>query len=273
MFVNQRKYALDLLDDTGLLGAKPVATPMVKNINFSTAAHTKLEDPEKFRRLIGRLLYLSFTRPDITYATQQLSQFMHEPHLCHWNAALHILKYLKNDPAKGLFCSAQPSSTLSVEAYCDADWASCPDTRRSLFGYCVFLGGNLISWKTKKQVTVSRSSAEAEYRSLSTTVCELLCITYILHDLQQSVLKPIPLWCDSQATLHIMANPVFHERTKHLDIDCHLVREQYKKGFVAPKHISTHHQIADVFTKALPGPKFADLTAKLGLMNLHQPPT
>ena len=120
------------------------------------------------------MLYLGFTRPDITHATQQLSQFLHEPHQCHWNAAIHVLRYLKNEPAKGLFYPARPGSALTIEAYCDADWAACPVTRRSITGYCVFLGGSLISWKTKKQITISRSSAEAEYRSMSTTVCELL---------------------------------------------------------------------------------------------------
>lgn len=255
------------------MGAKPASTPMVKSPQFDTTKSALLSDPSKYRRVIGRLLYLGFTRPDITFATQQLSQYVHAPYECHWQAALHVLRYLKGDPAKGLFYSYDPSSSLSLQAFCDADWATCPDTRRSITGYSIFFGTNFISWKSKKQVTVSRRSAEAEYRALSTTVCELLWISYLLKDLQLSIITPIPLSCDSQAVLHIVANPVFHERTKHLAIDCHLVRDQYKLGFVHPQHVSSACQLADFFTKPLPGPRFDHLLSKLGLRNLQQSPT
>ncbi|KAK4393104.1 Retrovirus-related Pol polyprotein from transposon RE1 [Sesamum angolense] len=133
-------------------------------------------------------------------------------------------------------------------------------------GSAFFLGSSLISWKTKKQATVSRSSAEAEYRSMGSTVCELLWISYILRELQVDLQLPIPLWCDNKAALHITANPVFHERTKHLDIDCHLVRDQFKLGFIAPAHVPGSQQIADVFTKAVSVNDFTRLIGKLGLI-------
>ncbi|CAA0829552.1 cysteine-rich RLK (RECEPTOR-like protein kinase) 8 [Striga hermonthica] len=211
------------------------------------------------------------TRPDITYAVQQLSQFVSAPLDTHWTAAVHVVRYLKSCPSLGLFYSSQTS--LSLQAYSDADWGSCQDSRRSLTGYCVFLGSALIAWKTKKQVTVSRSSAEAEYRALSSTVCELQWLSFLLHDLVVSVDVPIPLWCDNQAALHIVANPVFHERTKHLDIDCHLVRNQYKAGFVIPKKISSALQLADIFTKSLGVSVFNALRFKLGLIDLHHVPS
>ncbi|KAK4384698.1 Retrovirus-related Pol polyprotein from transposon RE1 [Sesamum angolense] len=154
----------------------------------------------------------------------------------------------------------------------DADWASCIDSRRSLTGLCVFLG-RLSFWKTKKQPTVSRSSAEAEYRSLASTICELRWISYLLQDFQVHVQTPIPLFCDNQAVVHITANPIFHERTKHLEIDCHLVREKYKEGFVLPSHISGKQQLADIFTKCLPGPAFSTLLFKLGLVDFSPSPT
>lgn len=202
IYVNQRKYILDMLEDAGLLGCKSVLTPLPKGVRFCSSEGTLLADPQRYRRLIGRLLYLGFTRPDISFATQQLSQYVQAPRDSHWEAVIHILKYLKRCPSLGLFFPSKNS--LVLRAFCDADWESRVDTRRCLTGYCIYLGGALVSWKTKKQPTVSRSTIEGEYRAMAATVCERNSRT-------------------KQAAIHITENPVFHERTKHLDMDCHFV--------------------------------------------------
>eukprot|EP00257_Ricinus_communis_P016868 XP_015575167.1 uncharacterized protein LOC107261308 [Ricinus communis] len=269
--INQRKYLLDILSDVGLLGAKPATTPLPKGLKLHSASGPLLSEPEKYRRLIGKLLYLNCSRPYIIYSVQQLSQFVNSPCETHWAAAFHLLKYLKGSPSLGLLYSN--NNNLQLQAFSDADWASYMDSRRSLTGLCVFLGPSLISWKTKKQTTVSRSSAEAEYRSLAATVYELQWISYVLKDFNIDVHTPIPLWCDNRAALHITANLVFHERTKHPDIDCHLVRDQYKQGFVYSTHIPSQQQPADIFTKSLAAPQFKHLLLKLGLFDLHQSPT
>ncbi|KAL0427911.1 UNVERIFIED_CONTAM: Retrovirus-related Pol polyprotein from transposon RE1 [Sesamum latifolium] len=207
-----------------------------------------------------------FTRPDICHAAQQLSQFMQSPCKQHWDAALHLLRYLKGTTGKGLFFPSGVS--MDLVAYSYPDWASCVDTRRSLTGFCIFLGTLLISWKTKKQHTVSRSTAEAEYRSMASATCELIWVYNLLQDFQITIHTPIPFLCDNQAALHIVANPVFHERTKHLEIDCHLVRDKFKEGFLALRHVPSNAQLADVFTKTLTGPSFLALISKLGLVDL-----
>ncbi|XP_020548154.1 uncharacterized protein LOC110011709 [Sesamum indicum] len=268
--VTQQKYIKDIIHDSGLDNANPVHTPLPLGLKLSSCG-TVLEDPESYRRLIGRLLYLGFTRPDVSYGAQQLSQFVHRPCKEHLAAALHLVKYLKGTSTKGLFFPAHNS--FSLTGYCDADWASCPDSRRSLTGYCIFLGSALISWKTKKQPTVSRSTAEAEYRSLAATVCELQWISYLLKDFQVPIQTPIPLYCDNQAAVHIVANPVFHERTKHLEIDCHLVRDKYKDGFVLPSHVPSKLQLADCFTKVLARPALTVHLSKLGLVDFSSSPT
>ncbi|KAL0379287.1 UNVERIFIED_CONTAM: Retrovirus-related Pol polyprotein from transposon RE1 [Sesamum radiatum] len=162
--VTQTKYITDIVRDTGLINAKSVTTPFPQHIKLSANGGAALSDPEPYRRLVGRLLYLGFTRPYISYGVQQLSQFLQHPCESHLHAALHLVRYLKGTPTSGLFFPC--SSSFQLQAFCDADWASCVDSRKSISGICVFFGPSLISWKSKKQATVSRSSAEAEYRSM-----------------------------------------------------------------------------------------------------------
>jgi len=167
----QRKYTLDILEDAGLLGAKPEKIPMDANVAFMPTGSYPFKDPIRYRRLIGRLIYLTITRLEITYVVNILSQFMHEPQKHHFDTARRLLYYLKGALGQGLlFFSNGP---LHLTAYCDADWARCPFTRHSVTRYYIFLGKSLISWKSKKQVTISKSSAEAEYRSMAATACEL----------------------------------------------------------------------------------------------------
>ncbi|MCI03735.1 copia protein, partial [Trifolium medium] len=157
---------------------KPVSTPSDASIKLCADNDAPFEDISAYRRLVGRLLYLNTTRPDITFITQQLSQFLSKPTQSHYNAALRVLKYLKNCPGRGLFFPR--NSTLQILGFSDADWAGCKDSHRSISGQCFFLGQSLISWCTKKQLTVARSSSEAEYRTLATATCELQWLVYLL---------------------------------------------------------------------------------------------
>ncbi|KAK2416966.1 putative mitochondrial protein [Trifolium repens] len=267
--ITQRKYCLDLLKDSGLLGSKPAITPLDPSVKLHQDNGALYDDISSYRRLIGKLLYLTNTRPDISLATQQLSQFLHKPTMVHYKAACRVVRYLKQSPGKGLMFPR--SSELQILGYSDADWAGCLDTRRSTSGYCFFLGNSLVSWKAKKQVTVSRSSSEAEYRALSTATCELLWMLHLLKDLGLTCDKLPVLYCDSQSAVHIASNPVFHERTKHLDIDCHLVREKLQQGLLKLLPVSTNDQLADFLTKALPSPKFNSFVCKLGMIDLYHP--
>lgn len=249
----QRKYALDILTATGLLACKPASVPMDPTVKLSKDTGTPLESSNTYREIIGRLLYLTITRPDITFAVNNLSQFLSCPTDVHLQAAHRILHYIKANPAQGLFYPA--NSEICLNAFTDADYSTCPDTRRSISGFCIYLGKSLITWKSKKQHTVSRSSCESEYRSMALATCELLWLSQLLRDLKIQVASPAKLFCDNKSAMHIASNPVFHERTKHIEVDCHTVRDQVKNGFMKLFHVTSSNQHADILTKALhPGP-------------------
>uniref|UniRef100_A0A2N9J0C0 Integrase catalytic domain-containing protein n=1 Tax=Fagus sylvatica TaxID=28930 RepID=A0A2N9J0C0_FAGSY len=267
--LSQRKYTLDILQDTGYLGSKPVATPMEPNLKLMPDEGDFVDDPDTYRRLVGKLIYLTITRPDISYAVSIVSQFMTNPRVPHMNAVIRILKYLKNAPGRGLFYRS--SGHLRIEGYTDADWAGSPSDRKSTTGYCTFIGGNLVTWRSKKQSVVARSSAEAEYRAMAHTTCELTWLRTVLQEFGLLTQGPTPLYCDNQAAIHIASNPVFHERTKHIEVDCHFVRSKVESKDIITPFVPSGSQLADIFTKALPKNAIDSICSKLGVIDIYSP--
>lgn len=260
---------MDLLKDMGLLAAKPCNTPMDHHLKLQKDSGDPLADNTAYRRLVGRLLYLTHTRPDICFAVSQLSQFLDCPTSVHHAAAMRVLRYIKKSPAEGLLFSA--SSDIKLKGFSDSNWGTCPDTRRSITDYCFFLGTSLISWKSKKQATVSKSSSEAEYRALAQATCEAQWLLYLLEDFQVKDTTPAVIYCDNQSALHIAANPIFHERTKHIELDCHIVREKVQNGVLHLLPVSSQMQLVDILTKPLAAGPFRNLHSKLEMFNMHIP--
>lgn len=194
---------------------------------------------------------------------------MQKPQEDHWLAALRVVRYLKGTTGQGIMLTSD--SNLRLTAYSDSDWSACPITRRSLSAYIVLLGDSVVSWKTKKQRTVSRSSAEAEYRSMADTTCELKWLKRLLLHFGIHHPRPMRLFCDSQSAIHIAKNPVFHERTKHVENDCHTVRDAVQSKLITTEHINTKNQPADLLTKALPTPTFQFLLSKLEIRDMSLP--
>uniref|UniRef100_A0A2N9HTF2 Integrase catalytic domain-containing protein n=1 Tax=Fagus sylvatica TaxID=28930 RepID=A0A2N9HTF2_FAGSY len=268
-YLTQAKYTSDLLSRAGLTDHKILDTPIEFNARLTPSSGELLPDPTLYRQLVGSLVYLTVTRPDISYAVHQVSQFMSAPRSTHYAAVLRILRYLKGTLFHGLHFSAQ--SPLTLRAYSDADWAGDPTDRRSTTGYCFLLGSSLISWRSKKQSVVARSSTEAEYRALADTTSELLWLRWLLQDLGVSTSSATPIYCDNRSAIQIARNDVFHERTKHIEIDCHLVRHHLLQGSLQLISVSSHDQLADIFTKSHPTGRFRDLVSKLQLVS-HPPP-
>lgn len=192
---------------------------------------------------------------------------MEAPTNLHFQAALRVLKFIKINLGQGLLFKA--ASSISLKGFSYSYWGTCPDTRRSITGFCFFLGESLISWKSKKQSVVSRSSSEAEFRALAKATCEAQWLLYLLHDLQIPHPSPVVIYYDNKSAMHIAANPIFHERTKHIEIDCHVVRYKIQVGLLHLLPIPSKDQIADILTKPLHAGPFTSLHTKLGMFDIH----
>ncbi|XP_048496507.1 uncharacterized mitochondrial protein AtMg00810-like [Beta vulgaris subsp. vulgaris] len=225
LFLSQRKYALEIIERAGMASCKPSPTSVDTKPKMSAHASTPYEDPSHYRSLAGALQYLTFTRPDISYAVQQVCLFMHASCDEHMQALIkRIVRYIQGTIDHGLHL--YPSSASTLVSYTDANWGGCPDTRRSTSGYCVFLGDNLVSWSAKRQPTLSRSSAEAEYRGVANVVSETCWLRNLLRELHCPILKATLVYCDNVSAIYLSGNPVNHQRTKHIVLDIHFVREK-----------------------------------------------
>jgi histone deacetylase 1/2 len=246
----QRKYGLDLLLRANMENCNPAPTPLVPSERLARDSGALLgpEDSSRYRSVVGSLQYLTHTHPDISFAVNKVCQFLSHPTEVHWEAVKRILRYVKGTIDTGLHF--RKSSLLDVSIFTDADWAGCVDDRRSTGGYAVFVGPNLVSWSSKKQPTILRYSTETEYKALANGAAKAIWISSLLKELGVTQRRAPVLWCDNLGATYLTTNPVFHARTKHIEIDFHFVRERVANGALQVKFfISSSDQLADVFTK------------------------
>ncbi|KAK9214398.1 hypothetical protein WN944_006390 [Citrus x changshan-huyou] len=268
IFLSQANYTRDLLTKAALLDCTPNRTPMA----VKTQPYDDDQEPihaTHYRSLVGSLQYLTFTRPDITHAVNKVCQHFQSPTKQDLKAITRILRYLKGTLDFGLRFLEQSSNQLY--AFSDSDWAGCLETRRSTTGFCVYLGANLISWCSKKQSIVARSTAEAEYRALSSTTAELTWILSLLQDIGVSLSHIPHLLCDNTSAIYMTRNPVFHARSKHIEIDVHFVREKVSQGLLKATHVPSLQQAAYILTKPLGKDLFFLFRQKLGVHSMTRP--
>jgi hypothetical protein len=268
-YLSQAKYSSDLLSRAGITDNKTESTPLEVNCKLTPLDDTPLADPTLYRQLVGSLVYLTATRPDISYAVHLVSQFMFAPRSTHFSVVLRILRYLKGTLFYGLHFSA--NSSLVLSGYFDADWGRDPTDSRSTTGYCFFLGDSLISWRSKKQTVVARFSAESEYRAIADASSELIWLRWLLTDMGVPHSSATMLHCDNRNAIQISHNDVFHERTKHIEIDCHFVRHHVSHGTIRLVSVSSEQQTIDIFTKTLLPGRFQDLLRKLKMASTIPP--
>nr|AAP53968.1 retrotransposon protein, putative, Ty1-copia subclass [Oryza sativa Japonica Group] len=265
LVLSQAWYASDILKRAGMSICKPASTPLstTEKLSIEDGDFLGQNDASHYRSIVGALQYLTLTRSDLSFLVNKVCQFLHSPTTVHWSAVKRILRYIKGTVEFGLRFGK--SDSMLISAFSDADWAGCSDDRRSTGGFAVFLGPNLISWSARKQATVSRSSTEAEYKALANATTEVTWVRKILDELRIARPSVAQLWCDNLGATYLSANPVFHARTKHIEIDYHFVREQVAKKLLDIQFISTTDQLADGFTKSLPAPSLAQYRHNLNL--------
>ncbi|CAL8999384.1 unnamed protein product [Prunus brigantina] len=233
IFLSQRKYVLDLLTDTGMLDCKPADTPIVQNHHLGEYPDQVPTNKERYQRSVGRLIYLSHTRPDIAYAVSVVSQFMHSPSEDHMNAVLRILRYLKSAPGKGLIFSKH--GHLNIDGYSDADWV------------------------------------EAKFRGMTKEICELLWLRKLLTELGYKPTSTMNLFCDNKAAIAIAQNPVQHDRTKHVEVDRHFIKQKLEAKVFQFPFVKSEDQLADILTKAISSKAFHNSLDQLGIGDIYAP--
>ncbi|GJU40699.1 ribonuclease H-like domain-containing protein [Tanacetum coccineum] len=268
--VTSCKYAMEILERAHMVGCNSSRTPVDTESKLGDGG-TPVVDPTLYRSLAGSLQYLTFTRPDITYVVQQVCLYMHDPREPHFSALKRILRYVQGTLDYGLQLFS--STTDSLIAYSDADWVGCPTTRRSTSGYCIFLGNNLLSWSSKRQLTLSRSCAEAEYRGVANAVAETCWIQNLLRELHTPLSSDTIVYCDNVSVVYLSSNPVQHQRTKHIEIDIYFIRDLVATGQVRILHVPSRFQYADIFIKGLPSALFDEFRDSLSVRCTPAPTT
>jgi len=258
--LRQHKYILDILTRAGMTSCKPVDTPVSPSKLVIQSDHP-FSDPTRFRQIVGALQYLKFTRLDICFAVNRVCQYMHAPTDSHWAAIKRILRYLKGTASYGFHITR--GTSFSLHGFTNVDWAGSIDDRKSTGGYLVFFGQTPISWKSGKQRTVALSSTKAEYKVLADGTAEVIWLQYLLTDLQVPSVSAPTIWCDNLGATYLSANPIFHARTKHVEVDYHFIRDRVAKKDIQIRFIPSRDQLADVFTKPLSAASFTAFRFKL----------
>ena len=263
IFISQEKYLKDVLRKFGMQDCKGVKIPMPTNGHLCTDENGIDFDHKVYRSMIGSLLYLCASRPDIMLSVCMCARFQAAPKESHHKAVKHILRYLAHTPTLGLWYPK--GSAFDLIGYSDSDYAGDRVDRKSTSGTCHFLGRSLVCWSSKKQNCVSLSTAEAEYIAAGSCCAQLLWMKQTLKDYGVNM-KNVPLYCDNESAIKIAHNPVQHSKTKHIQIRHHFLRDHVLKGDISIEHVKTEEQLADIFTKPLDEKRFSKLRCELNIL-------
>ncbi|CAB4298917.1 unnamed protein product [Prunus armeniaca] len=263
IFLHQKKYGQKLVEKFGLKDCKIVATPLAMNEKLSKNDGSEAADEGEYRQIVGSLLYLTATRPDIMFAASLLARFMHNPTKKHMGTAKRVLRYIQGTIDFGIVFEKGKETTLI--GYCDSDWAGSEDDMRSTSGYVFTMGSGVFSWASIKQNTVALSTAEAEYISAAEATSQAKWLRFVLEDFGEEQIEGTQIMCDNTSAIAMAKNPVFHQKSRHINRKFHFIREAIQAKEIELVYCRTEEQIADILTKALPKDRFAYLRELLGV--------
>jgi hypothetical protein len=265
IFISQAKYAKDLVKRFGLDGKSHVRTPMSTNVKISVDLTSKQVDPTLYRSMIGSLLYLTASRPDIAFSVGVCARFQANPKESHLTAVKHIIRYVNATVNYGICFSRE--TNLMLAGYSDADWAGNVDDRKSTSGCCFYVGTNLAAWMSRKQASISLSTVEAEYIAAGSCCTQLLWMKKLLCDYGFTQ-DTMVIHCDNTNAINTSKNPIQHSQTKHIDIRHHFIYDLVESREVALMFIPTKNQLANILTKPLDGSRFESLRKSIGICDM-----
>lgn len=261
----QKAYTRKILEKAGMAGCNACQTPMVPRLKLTKESGSPLVDATLYRSIVGSLRYLVHTRPDLAFSVGYVSRFMEEPREDHMAAVKQILRYVAGTKDKGLFYGRKKGTEPVLTGFSDSDHAGDVDSRKSTSGIIFFLGDGAVSWQSVKQRIVANSSCEAEYIAAATAACQAIWLALVLADMRGSEVKKPILMVDNKSTISIIKNPILNDRSKHIDVKFHVIREYSETGQIEVKFISTTDQLGDILTKPLGRLKFQELRDKIGI--------
>jgi len=262
----QRQYALNKLFEYGMTNYKPISIPLEQNVKLNVNEGNLVKDTTMYKRIVGSLIDMTITRPDLSYVVGVVSQFMQTPREPHLDVMKRILRYIKHTLQCGIFYEVK--SQLQVHGYTEADWVGNVSNRRSTNGFMFSFGSGAISWNNKKQPTVALLSIEVEYRGVTIAPCEGVWLQKLLSDLGRLVDALIVIYCDNISSILFANNPVYHARTKHIEVHYHFIRKKVLTKEIDLIHVNTEDQVANIFIKALGTNKLNKFRKMLGVLKV-----
>jgi hypothetical protein len=261
-FVHQAKYTKDLMKKFNMAELKPVSTLMSSVAPLGPDEDGDAVDQREYRSMIGSLLYLTVTRPDIQFIVGLCTRFQSSPRSSHRTAVQRVFRYLKHTPEFGIWYSA--SSSLDLVGFSNADFAGCGIDRKSTSGTCHFLGSSLVCWSSRKQSSIAQSTTEVEYVAAASCCSQILWIVHTMRDFGVSF-ERVPLMCDNTSAISVAKNSVFHKKMRHVERRHHFLRDHVEKGDIEMRYIDTKRQLANILTKPLDSSRFVDLRGEIGV--------
>jgi hypothetical protein len=270
IFIYQKKYACEVLERFKMDDCNPMQVPIIPGTKLTRDGEGEKIDSTYYKQMIGSLMYMTATRPDLTYVVSLISRFMEAPTELHYQVVRKILRYLKGTLDYGLFYKKKKSERHKLVGFSDSDYAGDVDDRKNTSGYVFLLNGATISLSSKKQTIVTLSTTEAEFIAAASCVCQGIWLRGILEEVKYTQQGLIMLFCDNSSTIKLSKNPVLHGRSKHIDVRFHFLRDLTKEGKVELVHCRSVEQIADILTKPLKAESFMKLRALLGMCSINE---